>query len=453
MALDDKPDVPEELKTLSKDMKNVLATFSEVKDSNKETKANLEKVLGKFEDLNGRYAKDYAEWQKGQADLKEALAAAEKKASEAVAGSKDAAEAKKRVEDLELKLATASKRASEEGDDSPSWSHKSSDISRKRSHPERQSAHYKACFDYLCKGIAPAGASIAVFRPDIDLKTLRTDSDVQGGYLIPQVMDNEIRKNITEISPVRLFARVRQAPSKTMDVPRRLSLLAAYYEGEGETSPTDQSTYGQEQVTLYRQTVTVPATLDMMISSAFDLEREIASDVGESFGKNEGTNFVTGNNQKKPQGFITDTRCEVVTTATSAEVDFVDIANLIGKLKRGQSPWLFMNRRTLAKMWSIKSTIGVPIWQPVAGSTPATIWGFPYNSDFIDLDDAQNGSNAKPIVFGDLRRGYEIFDMIGISVIRDDLTRKKEAITEWTFRRYNTGRVIMPEAIKILKIQ
>ena len=94
----------------------------------------------------------------------------------------------------------------------------------------------------------------------------------------------------------------------------------------------------------------------------------------------------------------------------------------------------------------------MPIWQPVAGSTPATIWGFPYNSDFIDLDDAQSGSNAKPIVFGDLRRGYEIFDLIGISVIRDDLTRKKEAITEWTFRRYNTGRVIMPEAIKILKI-
>ena len=70
----------------------------------------------------------------------------------------------------------------------------------------------------------------------------------------------------------------------------------------------------------------------------------------------------------------------------------------------------------------------------------------------IDLADAQTGSNAIPVIFGDLRRGYEIYDLIGISVVRDDLTRKREAVTEWTFRRYNTGRVIIPEAIKLLKI-
>ena len=62
------------------------------------------------------------------------------------------------------------------------------------------------------------------------------------------------------------------------------------------------------------------------------------------------------------------------------------------------------------------------------------------------------GSGAKPLVFGDLFRGYEIFDMLGINVVRDDLTRKKEAITEWTFRRYNTGRVTLPEAIAVMTL-
>ena len=59
---------------------------------------------------------------------------------------------------------------------------------------------------------------------------------------------------------------------------------------------------------------------------------------------------------------------------------------------------------------------------------------------------------AKPVVFADLRRGYEIYDLLGISVIRDDIKMADKAITQWIFRRYLTGQVVIPEAIKILKI-
>jgi hypothetical protein len=45
-----------------------------------------------------------------------------------------------------------------------------------------------------------------------------------------------------------------------MTIPRRLSAPIAQYEGEAETGASDQSIYGSEQVTCYRQTVTVPAT-------------------------------------------------------------------------------------------------------------------------------------------------------------------------------------------------
>ena len=104
-------------------------------------------------------------------------------------------------------------------------------------------------------------------------------------------------------------------------------------------------------------------------------------------------------------------------------------------------------------MQGLTSDIGVPIWQPVAGSQPAMIWGYPYDSRMIDLDDVTVGSGAKPLVIADFFRGYEIFEMLGINVLRDDLTRKKEAITEWTFRRYNTGRVTLPEAIAVMSLR
>lgn len=443
------PEVTADLKKMTDEAKNALTAITEVKASNLETKKNVQEWFDKYEKQNAEHAKNYAAWQKSVEDTKTALAEAEKKASETT---KISAEAKKRIEDLELKLATKGNDAAQFDDDPysiGSAKRARESMTKAEAHPDRQQPLYIACNKYLVSGDLPTGFDR---KMGFQTKTLRTDVETGAGYLIPQIMDNEIRKLITEISPVRLFARTRTAPGKTMDLPIRTALPPALYEGEGEAAPTGQSTYGSEQVTLYRQTVTVPATLDMMVSSAFDLEREIASDVGEAFGKGEGINYVKGSGIKCPQGFIKDTRPEVVPTASSGVVDFNDIANLIGKLKRGQNPWLFMNRRTLSLMWQIKSSIGVPIWQPVAGALPASIWNFPYNSDFIDLDDAQNGSNAKPIVFADLRRGYEIFDMIGISVIRDDLTQASQAITKWTFRRYNTGRVILPEAIKIMKI-
>lgn len=423
------PEVTAELKKMTDEARNALTALAEVKSDNEATKRNLEKWFSTYEEHNAKHAQRYADYQKSLADQKEALEKAEKLASEGKS------EMTKRIDDLVMRL--ASKGGSGDKPD------------------PREHKDYTGFMEYMKKGAFPTDKSDAwAYRSDVatEVKTLRSDNATQGGYLIPQVMDNEIRKNITEISPVRQFARVRTAVNKTMEIPRRHNIPSATFEGEGDAASDSQSTYGSEQITLWRQTVKVPATLDMMVSSAFDLEREIAADVGEAYAKGEGYNFVRGDGVKKPQGFISDTRCEEVTTASSGALIWDDMIEIAGKLKRGQNPWYYLNRRTLAHLQKTKSTIGVPIWQPVAGSTPATIWGFPYSSDMIDLDDAQNGSNAKPVVFADLRRGYEIYDLLGISVIRDDITLAARAITQWIFRRYLTGQVIMPEAIKILKI-
>lgn len=426
------PEVSAELKKMTDEARNALTALGEVKADNAATKANLEKWFGTYEEHNAKHAQRYAQYQRELEERKSAEAALEKKLSE---GGTITADLQKRIDNLVIGL---SQKGSNGGE------------------PDlREAPEYKGFWTYMKKSQRPESGGHWAFRPDVpdEIKTLRTDNESQGGYLIPQVMDTEIRKNITEMSPVRMFARVRVAPNKTMDVPRRHTIPAATFEGEGDAASNSQSTYGSEQITLYRQTVKIPATLDMMVSSAFNLEQEISSDVGEAYGKGEGTAFVRGTGVKGPKGFIMDDRCEVHTTATSATLVWDDIVDIAGKLKRGQNPWYYFNRRTLAALQKMKSTIGVPIWAPVAGNTPATIWGYPYNSDFIDLDDAQNGSNAKPIVFADLRRGYEIFDMLGISVIRDDLTMADKAITQWIFRRYLTGQVVIPEAIKILKIQ
>jgi HK97 family phage major capsid protein len=251
----------------------------------------------------------------------------------------------------------------------------------------RDTPEYKTWFGWYSESRCHEIGTTRWGSRDFDLKTLRTDADSQDGYLIPQVMDAFIRRNISEISPVRRHARQRIAHSKTLDIPRRLSIPIAQYEGEAETANTDQSIYGSEQVTCYRQTVNIPATLDMMVSAAFDIENEIVADTGESFAQGEGLNFVKGNGRKGPQGILNDTRVVGYTTENTGTITWDDFVAMSGQLKRGYEPWYYLNRRTLAAMQGLTSSIGVPIWQPVAGNQPANIWGFPYDSRSRRLSD------------------------------------------------------------------
>ena len=61
-------------------------------------------------------------------------------------------------------------------------------------------------------------------------------------------------------------------------------------------------------------------------------------------------------------------------------------------------------------------------------------------------------SNAYPIAYGDFRTAYLIVDRTAVEMIRDDYTQKKLAIVEFTIHRWNTGKTVMPEAIKLLKL-
>ncbi len=282
---------------------------------------------------------------------------------------------------------------------------------------------------------------------------LRTDSDVQGGFLVMSEMDNAITKKITEISAIRSIARVRTIGAKSLEVPVRDTIPAAEYEGEAEEGTEDTSTYSNETLTAFRQTVTIPITRDMLMDSAFDMEAEIMQDGGEAFAKGEGTGFVTGSGFKRPSGFTVDSRvvANARISATSATIGFDDMMNLTGDLKTGYNPVYVFNRRTLAFLRTLKGGDGHPLWQPgMNGIVVNTINGFPY---LIAEDMPDIASNTIPVAFGDFARGYTIVDRTGMAVIRDELTQKKKAIVEFTLQRWNTGKVTLPEAIKLLKVK
>lgn len=431
------PDMPAELKKMQTDIKSALSDLMTAVDSkNKETVDNITKHITKYDDIASQWTKD----KKAFEDDKKAL---EKKADEA----------ERRIKDIEVKVATGGLGHNggpaffDDGKPNPEAA-------------DRQTPEFKAFFDFV------RSHNVDSVKPEVKA-LLRTDQDTAGGYLVPPVTDSLIRKKVLEISPVRRYAVSRPMSSKTMTIPMRLALLDSSYEGEAESDNTDASKYGTKTVTAFRHQVTVPVTRDQILMSPFDIEREIASDVGQSFAKKEAQLFLTGTGNKMPEGILTNAQVLTGKTTSGAAgiITFDDIATLIGTLKHGYTGCLFFNRLTFSILLQLKDGYGRPIWQPVAGDRPATIWDEPYDKSFIDLASmatptysgstltANATTGTYPIMYGDLAQGYEIFDLAGMTVIRDDVTRKRNAIIEYTFLRYNTGGVVMPEAIKLLKVQ
>ena len=94
-----------------------------------------------------------------------------------------------------------------------------------------------------------------------ELKYLRTNSNVDGGFLVPSEQDSEIIKPMTEISDVRSLAKVRTLNSKTLKLSTRASLLTGGWAGEGETGLSSNSTYGRQELTAKRLTVSSAITV------------------------------------------------------------------------------------------------------------------------------------------------------------------------------------------------
>ena len=213
-------------------------------------------------------------------------------------------------------------------------------------------------------------------------------------------------------------------------------------------------------MTPFRQTYTVPITMDMLMDAAFDMEAEIASDAAEAFAFGEGAGFVSGSGHKEPAGFIANANLQAAARETDASgvLDPEALILLTGDLKVGYDPVYILSRRTMALIRTFRGDAasggdeaGQFLWQPgMSGPVAATLNGFPYilaNS----MPDVSAGNFA--VAFGDFRRGYTIVDRTGMTVVRDEFTEKRKGIVEFTMNRWNTGQVTLEEPIKLLQIK
>lgn len=327
--------------------------------------------------------------------------------------------------------------------------------------PNRK-AHAQGFDKYFRKGI-DAGLR------DLEVKAaLATDSDPDGGYIVPTEMETAIDRVLGTVSAMRGLSTVRQISTGMFKKPVSQGGATSGWVGEREARPeTNTPTLSLLEFPAMELYSAPKATQSMLDDGAVNIEQWLADEVATEFAEEEGAAFISGSGVNRPRGILSyDTvanasyawgKIGFVVSGVAADINDAThngtdaLIDLVYSIKQGYRAGasFVMNRTLQSKVRKLK-TIGDTesyLWQPsVQVGQPATLLGYPVADD-DNMPDV--GANAFPIAFGNFKRGYLIVDRIGIRVLRDPYTAKPYVIF-YTTKRVGGG-VQMFEAIKLLK--
>lgn len=288
---------------------------------------------------------------------------------------------------------------------------------------------------------------------EMELKALTVGTAATAGNLAPAEYVEELVKVITEISPVRSVARIRQTSNKEIEVPSKTATFAAAWTAEtGSRTETTGYTTSLNTIPTHELYALVDISSALLEDSVFDLESEMNTEFAEQFAKAEGAAFISGNGTNKPTGIADGSTVSTTAAAAAAAIATDDLMNLVHDLKSeyARSASFMMNRSTLGEIRKLKDTAGQYIFQTgFSGQSglPNTILGHPY----VEAPDvADIAASAKSIIFGDYRRGYMIVDRVALSVLRDPYSQASSGNVRYIARRRVGGEVVLAEAMRIL---
>lgn len=325
-------------------------------------------------------------------------------------------------------------------------------------------AEHKAAFEKFFRKGADAGLR------DLEVKAkLTTQSDPDGGFLVPEETSATIDRVLGTISVMRQIATVMPVGTSVYKKLVNMGGAGSGWVGEEEARSETGTPTLRELVFNVMELYANPATTQTMLDDGIiDIAAWLADEVQLAFAEQEGAAFISGNGVKRPRGLLTyDTVANAsyawgklgyiasgaaagfaTPTASVSPADaFIDLYYALKAGYRGNASWL-MSDAVMGSVRKFKNAEGSYIWAPPSDSASvATILGKPvYNDDNMPA----LGADAFPIAFGDFKRGYLIPDRQGARVLRDPFTNKPY-VHFYTTKRVGGG-VANFEAIKLMKI-
>ena len=293
------------------------------------------------------------------------------------------------------------------------------------------SEHKAAFSNFIRKGIEQG-------LTELQQKSMQVGVDADGGYAVPMELNTDILSALRDEVVMRQECTVMTVG--TPDWKRLVNEggIASGWVGEtderpetgtpklGVISPVWGEIYGNPH-----------ATQTMLDDALFNVESFIVNELSQEFAEKEEIAFTLGDGDKKPRGFLAygcstksdkerDLRQLQNIAAGASDLASDNLVELIYSLRKPyrSGAKFMMNNQSLLAARKLKDAQGNYMWQPgLQVGQPSLLAGYAVaeNEQMPDIGDE---SGKSPIAFGNFKRGFYIFDRIGIRMLRDPYSKK-----------------------------
>ena len=275
---------------------------------------------------------------------------------------------------------------------------------------------------------------------------LSVGKDSEGGYLVPDEMEDKIVEALEEHNVMRKVANV-------ITTKKALNLVCAGNKPQGiwveegaHVTFSDMDFY-KVAINAHKNGCIIKVTDELVEDAAFDIENYIIRSVGESIGELEEEAFLSGDGINKPRGVLLDAPVGVEAKQITGDILMDLFSSLKGPYNRN-AVWI-MSEAAKDAIQRLKAYNGRPLWQPdITKKAPGILFG---RSVYVAEQMPGILPGNCPIAFGDFSF-YWIGDRGNRSIKRLNELYADKGMVGYRITHRVDGKLIVPEAVKTLKI-
>lgn len=320
----------------------------------------------------------------------------------------------------------------------------------KESEDEKFQSQYKDAFlKYIRKGIESDLINLANSNNSME-NLLKCDSN---GFAITSSMNSIIANSMYKNSPIRQLARIVNISNDSLDVAAYTTDIAASW-GDERTVAPETDAFTRKTIKVHELTAQPKMTQKMIDDDQIDHESWLAELLSDILLAKEDNAFFNGDGENKPVGILSyedgTSSNQIERVSGGSAITFENLLQLQAALdgryeKEGETAFI-TSKANLAAIRSIKDESGRYIWTPGAlNGNYDMIFGTP-----ILASNEMDTTGGDAVIYGNLRKGYQIVDRSDIKIQRDPYS-SKPFIVYFATKRVG-GDVIDTKAIKILSL-
>src|SRR5260221_343008 len=311
------------------------------------------------------------------------------------------------------------------------------------------------------------------FSPEV--KVMVSAAADLGGFFAGTDFSDKFIQKLFLISPLRAYADTQTIGGEKLLIPSEGSTDTNIFWSDEQTGfqASPDPNLGMLEIFARELNGYIKLSKQNLEDSVFDVEAYILKRLTRQFAQKEGTAFINGDGVARPEGIITNanqagTGINILTggdasTHTILPMDCINLMHSVKSGYRATGTWLASNA-TIGALRLFRDSQKRPLWTMFGQDWMETLFGRP----IIEMPDMVNPASYQtdaaggqavfatgnmPLIFGDIGQGYQIVDRVGLTfqTLKELFAIQNQVA--YLARVRVGGKVVLPEAIAVLKLQ